>query len=108
MSWVVCHCDWRREGKRKVRRGDPCARCKEKLAHPTTRRGPAYHVRFKPFRSWQFSEAEAKEYGMKRDGAATYVETEAQLNNWLRGERAKGRDVGWRDLDYSEHGVTPP
>ena len=62
-------------------------------------------VRFQPFVSHQFTKEEAKQYGMRHEKGKTYVETEGQLNNWLGGERSNGRDVGWKDMDYREHGA---
>lgn len=59
-----------------------------------------------PFKSRQFTPEQAKEYGLDRDSAGrTYFRTEAQLNRWLSGERAKGRDVGWKDTPSSHSGA---
>jgi hypothetical protein len=86
-----------------VRVGPPCAHHAALEQAPPTKRGPSVHTRFKPFTSYQFTAAQAKACGAHRKGRATHFTSEAQVNKWLANEKRMGRDVGWKDHDYSEH-----
>ena len=62
------------------------------------KRGPAFHHRFKPFVTYQYTKDAAKRMGSHRDAeGATHVTSEAQLNRYLAFEKSQGRKVYWRE-----------
>lgn len=80
------------------RRYDAQGNVIEPGASAPAKRGPSYHVRFKPFASPQIDRKTSRELGLKRDKQGlTHFTSESQLDRYLAHEKHHGRDVRWKD-----------
>lgn len=65
---------------------------------PAKRKGPSYHVRFRPFVGHDPTPEDAAALGLARTkDKGTVFNSERDLNRYLAMCKERGQDVGWKD-----------